>query len=246
VLTYDSVLGRWVPVGAQALSPDRRYYAKSKAQSIDVVDPVSGTSREVLADPRGVLNVAMVTEDGIYVRANAPNSPGSPTQLLLVAPDGKSPPQPVMIKGLPSTETYAGYGSGTAIWGERAGGIDARAQIVKIDLATRTASTWFTSKDAPVMILGLDRQGHPILITAGTDPKVIVLSSPTQSTSIPIPDSFHPFSAVEDSHGIWFGTASPGSVWLYTPNEGVRKVAVIPPQGEGTSDRSTRIAGPCT
>lgn len=121
-------------------------------------------------------------------------------------------------------------------------------QVIRVDLTRKVGSVWFIGATR-VSILGLDSAANLILWVYGDTPRLVTLTAPGQTTTLAtaVP-GFSATSAMADAHGIWFGNGvQDGSVWLYRPPGGLKKVADIPPNPHaGTSDRSTRIAGPCS
>jgi hypothetical protein len=119
-------------------------------------------------------------------------------------------------------------------------------RVLRMDLRDGSVSTWYTVSGTDlVSLIGLDQQGRPILSLYPAAAKPTVASGPRPNSYEPPPPhlvlltglnqpvdlisgntDFHfGSSPLADSHGIWFGSWN--SVWLYTPNAGLRQVATF-------------------
>jgi hypothetical protein len=126
----------------------------------------------------------------------------------------------------------------------------APSSVVRMDLKDGSVSTWFTSPDGTgVTIVAIDQQGRPVVTVTALPvkpaqppagaaavqstpffpppPRVLLLTGPNETTEIAggSDPAFRPYTAMADSHGVWFAT--PGSLWIYRQGTLV-KVADVP------------------
>src|SRR6266566_5042261 len=148
--------------------------------------------------------------------------------------------------------------SGDFAWGTRITGSQAHPsyELLRLNLTDGTLVVWKRSATMPLLVLGFDADGHPIVNGApisadGAQSNLVLLSAPDHTTPIAITGGAFVQgrgTPVSDAHGTWLGSAD-GSIWLYTA-AGLEKVATIPPQPGGSGQPYEQhawrsVAGPC-
>lgn len=234
--TFVAELNRWLPVPPAFVSRDGTSYAISTGNSVQIVDARTGRTTRVIS---GAFNIVELTGDGLLLsKSYADESPS-----LWIVPVGAEARLLEITGALPTLASNKFVPAGTTVWTQSRDG----TQVVRIDLDRKVGSVWLT-ETGRLTILGLDGAGNLILWVYGDPPRLVTLTAQGQTTILAtaVP-GFSPTSAMADAHGIWFGNGvQDGSVWLYRPSAGLKKVADVPPDPRaGTSDHSTRIAGPC-
>src|ERR1700730_3994723 len=122
--------------------------------------------------------------------------------------------------------------------------------VIRADIRTEarfypggTVTWWDKTLPALVILLGFDRDGHPILAISGFPERYVLLTSPNKEAEITgdaRAAEFAPVSALGDSHGVWFGDLQ-GVVWLWIAGQGLTRVAQVSTH----SPDGVIIAGPC-
>jgi hypothetical protein len=264
-----------------------------QTSAIYVRDVASNQSRQVWSGDGSVLLLRWTTA-GIYYTRQTNSEVGSyVSELWVVDPArggsahrvGPNPPlsQDQIRSGRSVNLFLIGGGAAWGVSSSRPIGPTSSftMDIERMDLRDGSVSTWFSGPvNSSVGLIGMDAQGRPVLTlsprSAGNTPpvksqpppqSVVLLTGPNQTTVIAdgTDPTFHPGQALGDGHGVWFSVA--GSLWLYTTDRGLAKVAEIPqeifpappaPSGKGggvavgspppsnVSGVSLSLAGPCS
>ena len=124
----------------------------------------------------------------------------------------------------------------------------ANDQLLRVDLQSGVASTWFYRPGAFVGPVGFDRDGHPVVVVVNSAASELwLLRGPQTGDRIYVgPGAYSPANrmkidhvlsaGVSDLNGIWFVNGD-GGVVLYTPAGGVELIFATLSTG--------RIGGPC-
>ena len=139
----------------------------------------------------------------------------------------------------------------------------ANDQLLRLDLQSGVASTWFYRPGAFVGPVGFDRDGHPVLSLTGgnrsSNKGLMLLTGANQTLQMGGDLSSAPrfASAFGDAQGVWIGAS--GSLWLYRAGS-LFKVADVPIAAMGGQTPMAiqnasggsgelppaRVGGPCT
>lgn len=241
-LTFDWPLDKWLPVERGWLSPDGRRYAYADTHGqVRVVNAADG-SEQTLTAP-GTWKVVGMDGTTVYAATADGTQPAGGRGLSALPIAGSAP------RTLATTGAWAGVGQGFA-WSVgvqgavvptllTAAGLPPGNVLRRLDLATGAVDTWLTRPDAAFRLLGVDPQGHPILV-AGTDQAgvrlwtVPAVATPQQvGGGTVIPD------AEGDSHGVWFLEAMTTGVYLSSAGGGSQPLATWGGAG------AIRLAGAC-
>jgi streptogramin lyase len=234
---FDRAFNRWLPVLAQAVSPDGNRYAyrppaQGQSTEIHVVDLRNG-GEKVLTVPSGFWSVVAFTNDGIYVHQAYE---GIGPDLWLLNPDTGAFNHVL-------TDSVVDRVDGSTAWLEVHNPADALPnpsamggggnEIVKRDLATGQTTTWLYRPGTNLSVAGVF-DGSPVVAQSdGLTTSFWLVKSAGQATMLTFPFDSDPFSSVSvfggDSAGIWVG--SQDGVYLWTPRTGsalVTEVAATP------------------
>lgn len=245
---YDRGFSKWLPVSRTSVSPDGRRYAytegnayKNTGGKVHVVDVATGVDRVIYSGDT-VYSVVDFSTQGIYLTRAA--AEGLPHGLWLLDLAGS----PARL--INDTVAAPAVGTGTA-WGlefdaadpsPAPGGMEGPMnRIIRIDLQSGAATTWFYRPGANIYLVGVDAEGRPVVSadfapspteTNGRDTAELwLVRSPTSArrvfvgTGVPYPSRL----AAIDSHGVWFdGSYGSGgsTVWLYA-GEVLQTVATL-------------------
>jgi hypothetical protein len=193
VATYDRVVGRWLPVGPQAVSPDGLEFAYAEYDlppaptagmdagsepraagalaitgRVHLMDATSGTDR-ILYSGSPTYAVVGFTAAGIYLAQIGITMDGDfQSGLFLLSVAGGTP---VAVPGGSRQMDRNGWWihNGSA-WGSEftpgTGGLSSGDELVELDLHTGALTTWLTRPEGTaVYLLGLDGAGHPLVLT---------------------------------------------------------------------------------
>ncbi len=235
--SYDKAVERWLPVPRDQISPDGKHFAYADLPPVDnspvhVADSSTGAARAFNpgTPPSDSSWVALDYEtEGVYLTA-LPNGPAGLVGLWLLDPSNGS------VKQIDATHFWQYISAGGA-WGTSDAltghGPGPGSRLVRMDLKTGAIVSWYKRTDVEFTVAGADGSGHPILQVSKTSaPQLIVITAanaaailfPAPGSAIPsLSNIVHP---VTDTHGIWFGDIG-GSVSLYTPSTGIKKLAQI-------------------
>lgn len=241
-LSYDRAFSKWLPVPASWVSPDGSRYAYPTANAIYVQNVPSNTHL-VLGEGQA-WSIVAVLEEGVY--ASAPDAAG-----LWWLPYSGSPRQ-ISARGYWEAATAeAAYGTE-----DRVDPLGApNTGIIKLDQLTGAISRWFARANSQDIVVGLDRQGHPIVqVYFGAYGQEIWMTT-GPSTGIPMGRSGVWYQTgwldnqevpVSDSHGIWFAAAVPDASMLPSGSQNAGTFLFVPGSGTyGMSKRGVRVLGPC-
>ena len=235
--SYDKAVERWLPVPRDQISPDGKHFAYADLPPIDnspihVADSSTGAARAFNpgTPPTDSLWVAVDYEtEGIYLTTQ-PNGPAGVVGLWLLDPSTGT------VKPIDATHSWQYISAGGA-WGTSDAltghGPGPGSRLLRMDLKSGAIVSWYKRTDVEFTVAGADGSGHPIVqISKTSAPQLIVITAanaaailfPAPGSAIPsLSNIVHP---VTDTHGIWFGDTG-GSISLYTPTAGIRKVAQV-------------------
>jgi hypothetical protein len=231
-LTYDRAVGKWLPVGRNAVAPDGKHYAFTfiGSEGIYIVDASTGAQTE-LGDGK-LWNVLDVEAEGVYaVNLPALNQPGAGLWLL-------------PFTGTPSQIIATGYWSavgGGAAYGTETSSVPqgATVTLLRLDLKTAKSEPWFSVANASSNVIGFDGSGAPVIVDNyqttqygqpfyGSEMWVV----PALGKGYPIIGNPNSNGAiVGDSHGIWISSGS--QTWVYISGQGMLLAANIGGQVAG-------------
>jgi transcriptional regulator with XRE-family HTH domain len=238
-VTYDSVVGNWLPVAPAWMSPDGRSYAYSDREGVlHLADAATGRERVLNSDRAWAL--LSFQPEGLYV-AQMMAMGAAPTGLWLVSTATGS------VRQLREDGPWQ-YVGGHAAWA-----IELRAPVpkppvwakqgdgpfgntlVRLDLDTGATTTAYRIRDDLLNLVGVDAQGDAVAES---------LRSPV-SPLIIVGASGHPMSvgqgswanAVADGRRTWFAESDGASIWLQDAS-GIREVAF-------TGPTAFSVAGAC-
>ena len=191
--TYDAAVGRWLPVGPEAVSPDGSQFAYADYDlppnpaagmagngaprsagalattgRVHVMDARTGVDR-ILFSGSPTYSVVGFTTDGIYLARVAITMDGEFSSGLFLLPLAGSP-----IAAVPGGDRGLDRGGWTivagAAWGTEysagLGGLPLGNELVKLDLHTGIVTVWLTKAEGTsVWMDGFDSAGNP-LVTA--------------------------------------------------------------------------------
>ena len=234
-LYYDRAFSRWLPVPRQAVSADGRHYAygergadQTQVAKMHVVDIATGIDH-VFATPTTVwfvpFEVLDYANEGIYLYTNYEMSIGvsvmDPTTGTTHA-----------VASLPDIQASGGnrtFWVGTVNQADPnpLGGIGVMPnQIDRYSLVDGTRVPWFYRPSTAPRVVGLDTQGHPIVMVVNGRNGVIdgdygaelilLMSSQSQRSMYKGSSTLigSMVTSISDSHGTWFGTDH--GIYLYT------------------------------
>jgi hypothetical protein len=184
--TYDRVVGRWLPVTPNAISPDGLSYAYADYDlvtltgtkgtvamagalattgRVHVVDAHTGADRIVFSGSP-TYRVVGYTSDGVYLADALLTMDGLFASGLFLMPHASGAPQPVAGGNGPmdragwEVEGAYAWGSAFATGGSITGG----NRVLSLDLKTGGIRTWLTwPEGVAANVIGLDVRGLPIV-----------------------------------------------------------------------------------
>jgi hypothetical protein len=230
--TYDRAYSRWLPVPRNWVTPDGTRYAYPGSSGVYVQDIVKGANVE-LGEGR-TWTVLDVESEGVY----ATSPPGAGLWLL-------------PFSGAETQITAVGYWQGVAAgaaYGTETSAVPQGAtnSIIKLDIKSRTTTSWFTRTGAQSRVLGFDGQGDPIIVVNGSNNGFGATETwitTGANTGIPIAVStYAPYqqasgfspggTVIADSHGLWF--TGNGGIALYVTGSGWYWMSSLGAQIAGT------------
>jgi hypothetical protein len=236
-LSYDWALKRWLPVPSSWVAPNGTRYAYTDSQArIHQVDVSSG-SDVVLASGANWALYAFTT-DGIYAGQRDPSKQPSLLGLWRISPSGGAPKQ------LTDQGTWLVIGTGAA-WsvvpqglppnGSRVRDDSVGSVLMRLDLQTGKAMTWYTSTGGRFRVATLDASGRPVLW--GVDASVILIVTAVGAAQTIYADGV--FDVMADTSGIWYTSPMASAIYLIKGNVASR-------MGQyGYGGPSPVFAGPC-
>ena len=227
---YDRAFAKWLPVPRTSVSPDGRRYAYGEGSvyqgtggKLHLVDVETGVDR-VIYSGDFVYRVVDYAAEGIYLTAAPPE--GYSRGLWLQDPAGGA-------ARLISSAVVAPAVGGGAGWGLEfnkadpnpgPGGLEGPMnQIVRIDLSSGAATSWFYRPGTTLYFLGFDRAGNPFVSATNEQGAWEVWQVASRHTAAKAYAGTGPqvptLLAAVDSHGVWFdspyASGSSSVVWLY-------------------------------
>lgn len=255
--SYDTVLGKWLPVDPRLISRDGNWWtyqtptnpSSSGASTIHLVDE-RGVDRTVWTGEGLAALIGWTDQGAVFVHTSAElHYVGE--YWLVQTPFGT-------LRSLPAIAGEALGTDSSSRWTMRdlptSSATDNNAPLrwtlSRTDIRTGATVTWWDGTiPGLVELLGFDANQHPVLRIvpdAAYHDRLVVLTAPRAETEI-VGDAgainLFPSTIVGDQHGIWFGDSN-GVVWLWTAENGLRQVAQ-PPTYAGDQPGFAAIAGPC-
>jgi hypothetical protein len=257
---YDGQQHRWLPTRLSLVAPDGSSYAYSEPNGLHVVDVKTAADRLLPgtnAIQRSFYPVAY-TASGIYVLEGPEQTSPTPVALTLWAVDPNGGHQKQISTAATTASAIVASGAGwmTALnpgdphpWQQSPyEPSPANDQLLRLDLQSGVASTWFYRPGAFVGPVGFDREGHPVVVVVNSAASELwLLRGPQTGDRIYVgPGAYNPANrakidhvlsaGVTDANGVWFVNGD-GGVVLYTSAGGVELTFAMLSTG--------RIGGPC-
>jgi hypothetical protein len=232
-LFYDRALSKWVPVDRQSVSPDGTQYAYNdflvrqpyaSGGKLHVVDVNTGADKVIYSDASSSLAVVDFSAEGIYFTHQALDAYA--TGLWLVNPAGGQPR--LISRDIEGPRV----GDGSA-WGVgfnpadphpapngASGYFSTKNTLLRFNLRTGVATTWFFRPGSNLSVAGFDYSGHLFVdvdysrwdLNAMGPYEVWIVTSSTTATRLSA-TGLSDVRAV-DSHGVWFdGGGAPISLY---------------------------------
>jgi hypothetical protein len=234
-ITYDPVVGRWIPVARDQISSDGLHYAYAEpvfapgsntqpggpfiiGVQIRVVDLPSGSDRVVFSSAGSPFHsVVAYTPQGIYLSASCVSGCG-PEALKLWRVDAATG----KIAKISDRRGLNWLIRDQVGWVATYDESGQPSQLLRLDLTNGQIATWLTSPD--MQLIDTDAQGNPLVTLHIGQLRV---TTPGQSDRLFSGPSGALLAAVVDGSGTWLGGGPPGEVgiYLYTPGSGTRKVS---------------------
>jgi hypothetical protein len=264
---YLAATHAWLPVSMQAVSPDQRSYVQGRVTQVSnnppttslyLVQVATKSALKVFTAPEGqTAFVLAFTSRGIYVETSSSTGPG-PADMLLIDPatgahrsvGGSQAPAGAIQQAFTAV-------SGEFAWGMLITGSQSQPsfKLIRLSLADGSVTAWYDAP-GPFYVAGFN-SGHPLVGSVLAAPgagNASLYEIATANNAVPIQAKGGTFtfgrgSSVSDGHGTWFGSAD-GSIWLYSTDTGLEKIATVPPQpgatGQPYDQHAWRsVAGPC-
>ena len=248
-LTYDRVLGRWLPVNRAQVSDDGLRYAyvdhelgAATSQRIHVVDVRTGSDQVVYRDTNNPLYAVVgLVQQNVYVTSCQPTETGGncwgPLRRLDVTTGNIATVSDRRGRWVVSGR----IGWTVTCWPAKYpvpcfGIYDEREpnQLLRVDLATGNEEIW--GRGSGIDLIGMDSDGAPLITVGGTgECRVVRASAPEQTepiSSLPINHTvgcgFR--SATADRIGIWIQveyvpSGATAGIYLYSKASGTRKIS---------------------
>jgi len=239
---YDRAYSRWLPVTRSGVSPDGAGYAYVEFTQTEYVLHV----------------VAVVSGKDITFHFTNGNGPDGPPIVLDYSADGIYLVQAFehLLAGLwlldPSTGSVrqvskdiypVSSAGGGVIWAQLVNPADTNSvftgssagtlpdEIDRVDLRSGTQTAWLYKPGLGLGVVGLDGQGHPLMVSQGwgadSNAELSIVSAPGSSRLIYKGWLVQTLAGgITDSHGVWFGSSQ--GIYLYSEADGLRKVSNQP------------------
>jgi transcriptional regulator with XRE-family HTH domain/type IV secretory pathway TrbD component len=238
-VTYDSVVGNWLPVAPAWMAPDGRSYAYSDGEgALHVADAATGRERILHSDHAWVL--LSFQPEGLYV-AQMMAMGTAPAGLWLVSPATGSvrqlredgPWQYVGGRAAWAVELRAPVPK-PPVWAKQGDGPFGNT-LVRLDLATGATTTAYRIRDDLINLVGVDAQGDAVAesLRSPVSPLIIVGAAGRQLSV----GQGSWANAVADGRRTWFAESDGASIWLQDVS-GIREVAF-------TGPTAFSVAGAC-
>lgn len=244
-ISYDRVVGRWLPVARDQISADGLHFAYAEpifpasaspqagpgpfptGVHIRVVDLPSGSDRIVFSST-GVApfyTVVAYSQQGIYLTAACVEGCG-PDSLKLWRLD-------VASGTLAKISDRQGFGwliRDQVAWMASFEASGQATQLVRLDLTNGQVATWLTG--AAMQLIGIDSEGSPLVTLNDVGSSALLrVSAPQQIERLfSGPSNGQLTVAVADGSGTWLGGGQSGGegIYFFTRAAGVRKVSDFP------------------
>ncbi len=238
-ITYDPVVGRWIPVARDQVSADGLHYAYAEpifdpssnnqpgrpfitGVHIRVVDLQSGSDRIVFGSSGyPFYTVVDYAPQGIYLTAPCVEGCG-PEALKLWRLDlatGK-------VAKVSDQRGFNWLIRNQVAWVATYDESGLPSQLLRLDLTNAQVATWLTNPD--INLIDTDAEGSPLVtLHKGGVLAQLRVTAPQQTEPLfPGPDSGL-LAAVADGPRTWLGggPSSGVGIYLYTPASGVQKVS---------------------
>lgn len=253
---YDRAYQRWLPVGRNSVSADGKSYAYDsgdlmfhKGGKVHVVNLATGADRVIYVDSATVVyKIVDFTGAGIYVTQG--DVEGRSRGLWFLSQAGGEPR--LINSNVESPVLGGGFGWGldfnAADPSPSMGGLQGPVnRLLRIDLASGVATTWFYRPGTDMFTVGSDSTGDPLVgairRTAATGAESIeiwlVSSSSATATRLLVASTDAPspeMVSATDRYGAWLDGSS-DTAWLYSAGS-LRIVATV-------ANAGLHVAGGC-
>jgi len=253
--SYDASIARWLPVDHRMISSDGNWWVyvtplePSVSVTLHVVDR-KGADRTVWTGAGRAYLLGWTVGGAAFIHVGP--SPQYQNEYLMVdAATGTLRTLPPIVGEPVGTDALGLWSVRNLPTGPESDNNPLlHSTVIRADIRTEarfypggTVTWWDKTLPALVILLGFDRDGHPILGISGFPERYVLLGSPNTESEITgdaRAAQFAPVSALGDSHGVWFGDLQ-GVVWLWTAGQGLTRVAQVSTH----STDGVVIAGPC-
>ena len=246
---WDGPANRWLPVPNQQIAPDGASYLYQLGPEVHLVNVATGVDRLIYRQPSGFPPASYVIPHLLAYRGGAvylgvknffkgadesvQSVPADQVGVWQIDPGGAAPRRvlPNSVNGI--------VDAGSVFWAvENDNTSPPIGTLVRYDLASARKDSWFTDPGNGLDLLGLDREGKPIVWTYDYQGHVKVwrVSGPNVAEAI-YSETYTGYislyggnnsefgTLVTDSHGVWFGSAN--GLFLYGAT-GFHKIAETP------------------
>lgn len=247
--SYDTAVGRWLPVPRAWVSADGLRYAYAEGVGgpsgptpgpgpgvppsgvrIHLVDLQSRADRVVFSsNSPPFYEIASYTQEGIYLSAGCAEG-CDPQALKLWRLDATT-------GSISKASDRRGFGwliSDGAAWVATYEGSNQQGSLpnnlLRLDLTSGLEATWLT--DSGLQLIGLDAEGNPLVTMNGAGASTLLrVTAPGHAESIFSGPSNGQFAvAVTDRHGTWLAVGqlaswTPQGIYLYANPSGMRRVS---------------------
>lgn len=238
-ITYDWAIGRWLPVAARQVAADGRVYAYVEAIAsaggtgppgpvassvrIHIVDVKSATDTVLYSTPTPpFFTIVGFVGSTIYLSADCVEG-CAPDSLKLWQLDGNTR----QLTLVSSRRSFDWQITGTIAWMTEYTQASPAGRLLRIDLATGQAQTWFTGSG--IELIGLANDGSPLIVQNDMDGFALLrVSAPGASEQIGGGPSNNQFTtAVADGTQTWIGGGQVGAtgIFRYTGSGSVQRVS---------------------
>jgi hypothetical protein len=238
-ITYDPVVGRWIPVARDQVSADGLHYAYAEplfdpssnnqpggpvatGVHIRVVDLKSGSDRIVFSSSGyPFYTVVAYAPQGIYVTAACVEGCG-PEALKLWRVE-------LATGKLARVSDRRGFNwliRNQVAWVATYDESGQPSQLLRLDLTNGQVATWLTGPG--MQLIDTDADGNALVTLNGAEGSAqLRVTAPQQSERLFPGSSNGLLAAVADGSRTWLGAGPSGywGIYLYTPTAGVQKVS---------------------
>lgn len=229
--SWDSAAKRWLPVPPQQVAPDGASYVYQDGPEVHLVSLATGTDNVIFRQPSGMPAPNMVgpwllayVASGVYFSVNATYK-GSGGSLITVPTDQVGvwridPTTPHSTRVLTVSVDGLVTDDGAALWAVADDSASPpTGTLMRYDLETGKAATWFSVPGSGMDLLGLDPSGDPLVWTYNYQGviQIWIASGPSATEAIDSEtySGYVPYYAgsnlefgplVADQRGVWFGS----------------------------------------